>query len=228
MKRVWVFVEGKSDVLALSVLWTDWKQKLGKKGWRIQLIPLANKSKYLRNIGVRASDKLVSNMNDLVVGLPDLYPNREFVKTNFRHSNLHELRSLQIQLVKQEVKQKARTVAVDACMKRFFASAMKHDLEMLLLAAPSQLRKRLKMSDSSVVCRQPPEDQNQDQPPKKIVEELFRTRLKRSYREITDSQDILSKAALSEVLFDKKQGDKCPTFRAMLDWIGTKTQIPAY
>lgn len=228
MKSVWVFVEGKSDAGALSVLWADWKQKLGNTGWRLRIVPLANKSKYLANIGIRAADKLVSNVNDLVVGLPDLYPNQDFVNTKFRHSNLHELQNLQIQLVKLEVEQMVVTVEVGTCMERFFASALKHDLEMLLLAVPGQLRNRLKTSASSIDWPRRPEDQNQNKPPKKIVEKLFRTRLKRSYREITDSQAILSKATLSEVLFDEKQNVKCPAFRAMLDWIGTKTQVPAY
>ena len=228
MKKVWVFVEGKSDVRALSVLWTDWKQKLGKKGWRVQLVPLENKSKYFGSIGARATDKLVQNEYDLVVGLPDLYPNREYANTKFKHSNLNELQKLQIQLVKKEVRLEAGKAATEVCMYRFYASALKHDLEMLLLAAHDQLRKRLKMSDSSVVCRQLPEEQNQNRPPKKLVEELFRTRLNRPYREITDSEAILSKSAIPDVLFDRQGNAQCPEFQSMLDWVGEKTGVPAY
>ena len=36
--KVWIFVEGKSDVQALLALWSGWKQKLSEKGWGIQLI----------------------------------------------------------------------------------------------------------------------------------------------------------------------------------------------
>lgn len=75
--KVWIFVEGKSDVQALSSLWRDWKQKLGAKGWGLQFISLDDKSKYFRKIGHRATEKLVHDTRDLVVGLPDLYPNRD-------------------------------------------------------------------------------------------------------------------------------------------------------
>jgi hypothetical protein len=44
--KVWVFVEGSSDVKALSALWSDWKEKLRDEGWGIQIIPLENKSSY--------------------------------------------------------------------------------------------------------------------------------------------------------------------------------------
>ena len=79
--KVWIFVEGRSDVQALSALWSDWQQRLGKKGWGIQLIPLEGKSKYFRKIGPRATEKLEHDAHDLVVGLPDLYPNQDYANT---------------------------------------------------------------------------------------------------------------------------------------------------
>ena len=225
--KVWVYVEGKSDKLALSALWRRWKQDLGGKGWGIEIVPLENKSKYFESIGARATEKLVQNEIDLVVGLPDLYPNRDFVNTRYRHSNLSELQRLQIQLVKREVRQKAGKIAIEACMNRFYASALKHDLEMLLLAVPSLLQSRLGTKNVPRNWRQPPENQNQSRPPKRIVEGLFQTRLKRSYREITDSKAILGKANLSDMLFDRGH-EQCPTFRVMLDWLGEKTGVQAY
>lgn len=65
-------------------------------------------------------------------------------------------------------------------------------------------------------------------PPKRIVEGLFRTHLKRPYREIADSHAILSKADLREVVFDEHGTVQCPIFRAMIDWIGNKTGVPGY
>ena len=106
-------------------------------------------------------------------------------------------------------------------LRVFNASALKHDLEVLLLAATSQLQSRLKMSNRPSGWRRPPEDQNQDRPPKRIVEDLFRRELKRSYRENTDSDAILRNADL------RKVAKQCPTFRAMIDWIGEKTGVRA-
>ena len=217
--KVWIFVEGESDVQALSALWRGWRQRLGKKGWGIQLIPLEGKSKYFRKIGPRATEKLEHDAHDLVVGLPDLYPNQDYANTQYKHNNLKELRAVQTRLVKQQM---GRRTDINSYMARFYASALKHDLEVLLLAATSQLQSRLKMSSKPSGWRQPPEDQNQERPPKKIVEELFRTHRKRSYRENTDSAAILRDADLRQV------AEQCPTFSAMIDWIGGKTGVSGY
>ena len=55
--------------------------------------------------------------------------------------------------------------------------------------------------------RQPPEEQNQDKPPKKIVQALFSRYLRKSYRENVDSLAILRNAELRDV------AEQCPTFR---------------
>ena len=79
--KVWIFVEGESDRIALNALWAKWRESLRKAGWGIQIIPLENKSKFFRKIGHRAAEKLTNNEDDLVVGLPDLYPNREYMNS---------------------------------------------------------------------------------------------------------------------------------------------------
>ena len=219
--KVWIFVEGSSDARALSAFWSGWKQELGKEGWGIQLIPLDTKSKYFRKIGPRAVEKLVHDTSDLVVGLPDLYPNRNYANTPYKHDNLEELRDVQTRLVKQDLQKEVKRADFNSHMARFFASALKHDLEVLLLAATSQLQSRLRVQNRPGGWRQPPEDQNQDRPPKKIVQELFRRHRKQPYREIVDSHAILRNADLREVT------EQCPVFRAMIDWIGEKTGVPA-
>ena len=221
--KVWIFVEGSSDVKALSALLNGWKQNLSAKGWGIQLIPLDSKSKYFRKIGSRATEKLANDAHDLVVGLPDLYPNRDYANTEYKHTICKSFKDVQTRLVKQHLQQQmGRRANVDSHIVRFYAGALKHDLEVLLLAATSQLQSRLKMSNKPSGWRQPPEDQNQDKPPKRIVEALFRRELKRSYRENTDSDAILRNADLREV------AEQCPTFRAMIDWIGEKTGVRGY
>ncbi len=216
--KVWIFVEGRSDVQALSALWSGWRQKLGEKGWGIQLIFLENKSNYFKKIGPRIIEKLVHDKRDLVVGLPDLYPNQNYANTEYKHNNLRELQGVQERLVNQSLLQKVRRTDINSYMARFYASALKHDLEVLILAATSQLQSRLGMQNRPSGWRRP-EDQNQDKPPKKIVEELFRRHLKRPYREISDSDAILRNADLREV------AEQCPAFRAMIDWIGEKTGV---
>ena len=226
--KVWVYLEGKSDCKALSALWGDWTSVLRVNGWGIQTISLENKSKFFHKIGPRVAEKLLNDENDLVVGLPDLYPNRNYENTEFRHRNLRELKDLQRILVERELPARARPTEVQSCLSRFYPSALKYDLEMLLLATPSHLQSQLKMSTKPQGWRLPPEEQNQDNPPKRIVEQLFRTKLKRSYREISDCHTILNRADISEVLFDERGGEQCPSFRCMIDWIVEKTGVQAY
>ena len=220
--KVWIFVEGESDVQALPSLWRDWKQKLGAKGWGLRFISLDNKPNYFKSIGHRATEKLVYDTRDLAVGLPDLYPNRGYANTAYKHANLKELQAVQRRLVKQNLQEKVRPADVDSYIARFYFSALKHDLEVLLLAATSQLQSRLDMRNSPRGWRRPPEDQNQNKPPKKVIEELFEKNLKRSYHEITDSVAILGNADLQEV------ANQCPAFRAVINWIGAKTSVPGY
>ena len=118
--KVWIFVEGKSDVQALSSLWRDWQQKLNAKGWGLRFISLDDKSKYFRKIGHRATEKLVHDTRDLVIGLPDLYPNRD---AKYKHANLKELQAVQMRLVKQNLQQKVRPADVDSYIARFYPSA---------------------------------------------------------------------------------------------------------
>ncbi len=220
--KVWVFVEGRSDIGALKALWDGWRRKLGERGWGIQFISLENKHKYLRKIGAQATGKLVDDRLDLVVGLPDLYPNKG-IAAEYKHRNLEDLRDVQNRLVRQDLEKRGiRRADVDSHIDRFYASAMKHDMEVLLLAATSQLRSRLNMSNEPGSWQRPPEKQNQERPPKRVVEELFKRHLKRSYREITDSDAILRNADLHDI------AEHCPTFGAMIDWIGEKTHVPGY
>lgn len=86
--KVWVFVEDESDRIALYTLWAKWLAALGQSGWGIHVIPLDDKSRYFRKIGHRAAEKLANSDRDLVLGLPDLYPNSEYANTKFRHQDL--------------------------------------------------------------------------------------------------------------------------------------------
>ena len=220
--KVWIFVEGRSDVRALEALWRGWRRKLREQGRGIQLIQLDNKPKFLRKIGSRAMEKLVNDPCDLVVGLPDLYPNKG-IALEYKHGNLEDLRDVQNRLVRRDLKKRGmKSTVVDSHIERFYASAMKHDMEVLLLAAHHQLESRLRVSNMPRSWRQPPEEQNQDKPPKKIVQALFSRYLRKSYRENVDSLAILRNAELRDV------AEQCPTFGAMIDWIGEKTHVPGY
>lgn len=227
--RVWVYVEGQSDAGALAKLWEEWRTKLRGAGWGIQIIPLAGKSRYFTKLGSHAAAKLVNNPLDLVVGLPDLYPNSNFSTTEYRHDNLQELKAVQVKLVKDALVNSHRITATEPYLSRFYATALKHDLEMILLAAHRALAQHLKTNSTLGNWQHPVENQNQDKPPKRIVEELYRSNLKRSYRDTTDAVAVMRKVStLNELIFSPSGQIECPVFKTMLDWIGTRVGIPAY
>lgn len=229
--KVWVFVEGESDRIALNTLWATWRTELGKKGWGIQIHPLDDKSRYFRKIGHRAAEKMVNNEQDLVVGLPDLYPNAVYSQTKFKHDDLPELKAVQIQLVQdalQAVFQLSPT-AVRERLVRFFPSALKHDLEALLLAAGIELQKVLGTKEMLGKWRHPVEDQNQEKPPKHVVEELFRTKKGCNYRDTVHARAVLEKVTdIKKLLFSSSGQLECPVFKETMDWIAVRTGVPAY
>ena len=228
--KVYVYVEGPSDRIALEALWYDWRQKLRGNSSAIHVIDLDNKSKYFRKIGSRASEKLMANQNDLVVGLLDFYPNNSYRGTDYAHDNFTELISLQNRLVNQCLSAKgANPNEVARLMSRFHASALKHDLEMLLLAACDQLREHLGTDEQLDNWRHPVEDQNQNNPPKRVVEELYRNKKHCKYRDTKDAAAVLIKVSNMGAMLNSQSGQlQCPVFKEMLDWIGAKTGVPAY
>lgn len=232
--RAWVYVEGESDKLGLQSLWTNWREHLKNAGHGIEIIPLGNKSRFFRKIGYLAARHLCDSNQDIVVGLPDLYPNQEYVGGRFEHSDIGQLMSVQ----KKEVSNTLRNnfnvnmAQVQQLLERFLPSALKYDLEMLLLAAKDQLRRYLGTSHQLVGnWRSPVEDQNQNRPPKRIVEELFRNRSTsgNAYRDTKDASAILRNVAdIKTIIYNANNQIECPVFKALLDWIGKKTTIPAY
>ena len=229
--RVWVFVEGESDRIALNALWASWQAELGKKGWGIQIHPLDDKSRYFRKIGHRAAEKMVNSVSDIVVGLPDLYPNTAYSHTEFKHADMQELKAVQIRLVRDTLQTVFNLPPknAEATLTRFCPSALKHDLGALLLAAVDELRQTLGTNEALGKWRHPVEEQNQQKPPKHVVEELFRTKKGCSYRDTRHAKVVLEKVTdIKKLLFSNSGQLECTVFKETMDWIAARTGIPAY
>ncbi|MCK4658411.1 MAG: DUF4276 family protein [Phycisphaerae bacterium] len=229
--KVWVYVEGESDRLALDALWGTWNQQLRQAKHHIHVIPLENKSKFFKSIGPRAAEKICNNSNDLVVGLPDLYPNREFETTKYKHDNLEQLQECQRRLAKRALRDDfgVSKPKLDLLLDRFFPTALKHDLEMLLLASREQLTTVLGAKENLGEWTEPVEDQNQQNPPKHVVEKLFREKAKEAYRDTNHAPAVLRKVSdIRTVLYTRNDRLSCPVFKEMLDWIGKRMGIRAY
>jgi hypothetical protein len=228
--KLWMFVEGESDRIALNTLWATWRVSLQSVGWGIQIIVLDNKSKFFRKIGHRAAEKLMNNEDDLVVGLPDLYPNRGYEHTEYEHHDLNELMLVQRELVKRSLCNdfQCSPRQIQTLIDRFYPTALKHDLEMLLLAAKDELRAVLQTTDALGQWQHPVENQNQTRPPKYIIEELFRTRKGVRYSDTVHAKAVLGRVANINAVLYYNGNLQCPTFKGLLDWIGAKTDVRAY
>ncbi len=116
-------------------------------------------------------------------------------------------------------------------LERFFPSAFKHDSEVLLLAAKAELRATLRTKEKLIGWRVPVEDQNQSNPPKYVVQNLFRTKLKpgRRYQETSDPLAVLRRVRdIRSLLFTDDGSENCPVFKSVLDWLGTRFDVRAY
>ncbi|RKY10321.1 MAG: hypothetical protein DRP65_06830 [Planctomycetota bacterium] len=230
--KVWVYVEGQADRVALEALWENWRKALRSKGHGIKIVTLDNKSNFFKKIGPRVSEKLVGEASDIVVGLPDLYPNSPYQSTKYKHSDIDELKRVQQKEVSAALEQtySYSKQEVKKLLERFLGAALKHDLEMLLLAAKDELRSYLRTSDQLGSWKNPVEEQDQERPPKYIVEELFVTKSsqKRAYRDTIHARAVLQKVSdIKKIIFANNQ-IQCPIFKSVLDWIGEKTGVPAY
>lgn len=231
--KAWIYVEGRGDVLALKALWRKWLEDLRKCGHGITILPLIDKSRLLRKIGYLAAEKLVNNDDDVVVGLPDLYPNNDYKTTPEKHDNYSELQNVQRRKVVTALHE---TFGVPKAkqgpyLERFLPSAFKHDLEVLLLAAKAELRATLRTTEKLGGWRVPVEDQNQSNPPKYVVQNLFRTKLTpgRKYQETTHPAAVLRLVRdVGSLLFTDDGRENCPVFKSVLDWLGARFDVPAY
>ena len=231
---VFVYVEGPSDVLALKELFGGYMQELRPRKHSLSFLSLKNKSNLLKKIGPRAAEKLAQNSDDRVVALPDLYPSRTYATTQYAHSDLGQLRDRLRGLVKaalQATPYRVRPPALAGAMDRFYPCALKHDLEMLLLAAWPSLEQHLRARLNPGDWRQPAEEQDEDRPPKLVVQGLFKAKTRRDYHETRDARVVLGRVARIEddLLYTTHPGQlECPVFKDLLDWIGEQTGVAPY
>jgi hypothetical protein len=162
----------------------------------------------LTKVPQKAVSILANDPGTIVVALPDLYPGNKA----FPHQTVTEL----IAGIRRnfETALQARGLADDArIQERFKVFCFKHDLEALLLAAQRELAVRLGAKSIAVTWRVPVEDQDQDHPPKRVVESLFADRGKR-YRDTIDAPVILGACQYQEI------ADRCPQcFRPFVEFL---------
>jgi hypothetical protein len=212
VKKVIVYVEGPSDRLALEELLEGLLQKLLEHGIAVNFIPTEGKKRLLNRTPLKALNILRNNPNALVVALPDLYP----PNIVFEHRTVDELRKS----LRKEIEHQAqlRNVTDARLFSRFYVFCLKYDLEALVLAAKKELASRLGQPTIERTWIVPVEDQDHDQPPKRVVEVLFAAYGER-YEDTVDAPLILGAAHYPDI------AEACPQcfqpFVAFLESLST-------
>jgi hypothetical protein len=203
--KVLVYVEGRSDIVALNELLRPLVSQKQEEGVFIDFhdVPNAinmahNKYALITKIPSKAV-KLLRNDPDLLVAVvPDLFPQNKA----FAHKSADELIAGTKQIFADAVREQFKTT--DASLTdRFHVFCFKHDLEALVLAAEAGLSSRLGVTRLPVTWTIPVEDQNHNQPPKYVIQELFKKH-GQYYQQAIDAPLILSMHTYQEI------ADRCP------------------
>ncbi|MBN1606964.1 MAG: DUF4276 family protein [Polyangiaceae bacterium] len=195
--RVLVYVEGTSDRAALEALLEPVLQQAHGRRVAVNFLPLRSKDRVLEEAPKKAALDLLERPQDWHFAVPDLHP-----MGRFRHGPLrHDCGEALCELMRRQFAEHAQAVHLETALHdRFRAHCLRHDLEALLLACPGALQKRLATKEAlSKSYNQTVEEQDDDRPPKRVVEELFRKHLKRRYVETDDAPWILRHGDLATV-----------------------------
>ena len=170
--EVIIYVEGPSDQAAMQALLKPLLQRKLQEGLPISFSRAlrGDRKKYiLLEVPRRAVGIIISKPHTIVVAMPDLYPRNK----GFKHETFDELKTGILRNFSNALRKKG--AANDPRFReRFRVFCFKHDLEALVLASQEALRKHFGLDRLKVTWRIAVEDQDHDNPPRQIVERLFK------------------------------------------------------
>lgn len=219
--RVIIYVEGPSDKNAMEALLEKLIEKKSEEGVSINFFAIKGPNNdrggdAKKDLLLKAPRKAVDTLKDpnsIVILLPDLYPKNK----EFPHETFQQLEAGIMKNFSQVLREKR--IQDERLKERFKVFCFKYEMEALILAAESGLRRKLGVTSLAVTWTIPVEDQNHDRPPSKIVEQLFRDSGKK-YDKRVDPQLILRDTSYQEI------AEKCPQcFKPFVEFIeGIQTE----
>jgi len=182
-----IYVEGPSDRVGLLKL----LHALGVTSQRIRVYPLEG-TKFLPRIGRRAAAVLCEEVGAHVFACPDLAPKASYENPRWAYSDYQGLQDVLEREVRRELKGRVGARRLSEAMLRFHPHPFRHDFEVILLACPELLKRRLRTdTDITKHYNKSPEDQNFDDYPKKVVRRLFSKFATRGYNPVDDCAAVL-------------------------------------
>jgi hypothetical protein len=211
INRAIIYVEGASDKNALTVLLAPLIERKQQAGVSIDIFETPDgdrKFSILTKAPIRAVNILRNDPGAVVVALPDLYPRNK----GFPHETFQTLVDGIMHKFDVALQEKGLS-DIHLIQSRFKVFCFKHDLEVLLLAAEESLIRQFGNKPLGVSWRKPVEDQNQDHPPKFIVEEIYRQHGQK-YRDTIDAPSILRGVLYQDI------AERCPQcFKPFIEFL---------
>jgi len=198
--NVYIYVEGRSDKEAMEALLAPLLAQKSDAGIYIDFLPVVSgdrKATLLTKIPLKAAEIVLGEPDAIVIAIPDLYPRNK----GFDHSTFDEMQRGMMERFTNVLRK--RRVDDLRLMQQFQVFCFKHDLEVLLLANEAALKEHLKVGNIKHTWRSQVEDQNQDHPPKIVIQDLF-NKHGRTYSETVDAPRILKECNYVET------ADRCP------------------
>ena len=185
--RIRIYVEGESERVGLPKLLA----LVNPSRLPVAVLPLKG-SRFLSEIGFRAAEILCAESGSHVFACPDLAPNDAYRSTRWAYTDYESLQEVLRREVARELRSRLAPAKAKSAAARFHPHPFRHDFEVVLLACPDLLKRRLRTdSDITKHYRKKPEDQNFDEYPKKVVRRLFTQFLRSRYIPVADCARIL-------------------------------------
>jgi len=209
--EVIIYVEGRSDILAMETLLYPLLAEIQQKGIRIQFFEAPGgdrKKSLLAKVPIKAVDILRNKRNSIVITIPDLYPRNK----GFVHETFDDMKNGIFELFDKSLKSKG--LQDDArLITRFHVFCFKYDLESLILASKKSLESYLGTQSIEITWQMPVEDQNHSNPPKRIVESIF-IKYGKKYVDTIDAPAIFRTANYKYI------AEQCPQcFKLFVDFL---------
>jgi hypothetical protein len=185
--RVNVYVEGPSDKEAMKTLLAGLIERKAQDGILIDFFDYPKgdrKESLLTQVPKKAVNNLQNSEHDFVVIMPDLYPQNK----GFPHRTYQELSDGIFRNFDAALHEKG--ITDQRIRQRLKVYCFKHDLEALLLAAEESLQFQFGDKPLGANWKKPVEDQNHNQPPKRIIEAIYQ-KYGRRYKDTVDAPLIL-------------------------------------
>lgn len=199
--KVEIYVEGTSDKLAMEALLKPLIDQKIQQGIIIRFFAVKGnnnerggdaKIELLTKTPTKAVNIICNQPDSIVVVMPDLYPKNK----GFEHETIQEMENGILNEFDKVLKSK--NINDVRLRERFRVFRFKHDLETLILAAESQLTNLLSVNPLPIKWTRPVEEQNHHEPPRRIVEQIFK-KCGKKYKGTVDAPNILQSARYEDI-----------------------------